>query len=187
MGFTSTPHLGLIKPDTDESIKEDLPEFNGWCAQNAANMDTIDSVFRYTPATYSPNWTASVLNPTLGAGGFVEGKCVRLFPRLVTVFFRIFTGGAGFATGTGQYRLSLPFPSDPAMLGFSELMPVGKCIFNDASAIATSSVFEPSLYHPGPYIVFRIARGDIWTHANPVALAQNDRISGYFQYPTAAA
>lgn len=187
MGTTATTNLGLIKPDLDESIKEDLPTFNGWAAQNAANMDKIDGLFRKTTATYTLNWTTSSTSPTLGATGFVEGKYVRLFPRLTAVFFRIFTGGAGFAQGTGQYRLNAPFQVDPAFASFLELAPIGKAIFYDASANATCSAFTVN-YSPSSNLMFlRVARGDTWTNSNPVVLAQNDRISGYFLYPTAAA
>lgn len=188
MGTTVSTNLGLIKPDLDESIKEDLPTFDGWAAQNAANMDMIDSIFRASNTTYTLNWTSGGTNPTLGAGGFTEGKYVRLFPRMTVVFFRIFNGGAGFAQGTGQYRINLPVAPDPGLgSGFSETIPIGKAIFYDISAALTCSVFTANLFHPGGYVVFRPSRGDTWNATTPVVPAQNDRMSGYLMYPTAAA
>jgi hypothetical protein len=187
MGTTVTTNLGLIKPDTDEKIKEDLPTFDGWAAQNEANMDTIDALFRASDSTYTPTWGASVTPPTLGAGGFTEGKVIRLWPRMVVVFFRIFTGGAGFLDGSGNYTLNLPVAIDPSFSAFSHTMPIGKMIFLDSSAIVSSSVF-PLIYSPASNLIFaRPSEGGTWTDVLPVVPGQNDRFSGYFMYPTAVA
>jgi hypothetical protein len=187
MGTTVSTNLGLIKPDGDESIKANLPTFDGWAAQNTVNMDKIDALFRSNNTTYTLNWTAATANPTLGAGGFTEGKFVRLFPRMVLVFFRVFNGAAGFAAGTGQYRINLPVAADPALTAFSEVIPIGKAVFYDVSAALTSSVFTANLFPGGGYVVFRPAIGDTWSNVLPVVPGQNDRLSGYLLYPTAAA
>lgn len=188
MGITVTTNLGLIKPDINESIKQALPTFNGWASQNAANMDAIDALFRASTGTYTPTWGATTTPPTLGTAGFTEGKYVRLFPRMVYVFFRIFAGGAGFAAGTGSYTVSLPpVAIDPAfgVVNFSDVVPLGKMIFQDNSAVLTSSVF-PLNYSPTPNILLGSASvGGTWSATVPVVPAQNDRFSGYFIYPTA--
>jgi hypothetical protein len=187
VGTTVTSNLGLIKPDTAESIREDLPTFDGWATQNGANMDKIDSLFRDDSTTYTLNWTATVGNPTLGAGGFTEGKYIRFFPRMVVVFFRIFTGGAGFAVGSGLYRINLPVAVDPAFASFTHTMPIGKATFNDNSAVLTSSVFT-AIYSPSAgFVFFRPSAGGTWDPTTPVVPAQNDRLSGYLLYPTAVA
>lgn len=184
MGTTVTTNLGLIKPDLDEKIKEDLPTFDGWAAQNGVNCDILDGLFRKNTGTYSLNFRASSVNPTLGAGGFTEGKYIRLWPKMVIVHYRINTGGAGFLAGTGDYRIDLPFDMDPDLVASDggRTLPIGKAIFNDASAVLTSSVFL-ALYDPvGFFIEFELAQGDILSNTFP--LAQGDQISGYAMYPT---
>lgn len=184
MGTTVTPNLGLIKPDTDEQIQSG-GGFAGWAAQNAANMDTIDALFRASTGTYTLNFTATTVNPTLGAGGFAEGKYLRLFPRMVIAYFRIFTGGAGFATGTGEYRVNLPFTMDnefQASDGGGRLTPLGKACFHDNNNVVASSVF-PCLYSPIPNVIaFGLSQGGMFQNTHP--LEQNDRLSGYFIFPT---
>jgi hypothetical protein len=188
MGTTVTTNLGLIKPDTDEKIKADLPVFDGWAVQNGANMDRLDGLFRASTGSYTVNLTADTVNPTLGAGGFTEGKWVRIWPRMVLVYFRVFFGGAGFATGTGEYRINLPFAMDAAYKasdGGGRLSAMGKCILRDNSAVLTSSVF-PVLYVPIANVMsFGLSQGGMYQNTFPAE--QNDRLSGYFMYPTSDA
>lgn len=185
MGTTVTTNLGLIKPDVDESIREDLPTFPGWASQNEDNCDKIDSLFRKNGTTYTLNWTGSGSNPVLGAAGFTEGKFVRLFPRMVFVTFRIFTGGAGFTVGSGTYRINLPATLDPDLVAYGgEALPLGRCMFQDSSAALTSSSFLMSYLASSNLVVARPSAGVVWTDTNPVVLGQNDRISGYLLYPT---
>lgn len=186
MGTTVTTHLSLIKPDLDEKIKQDLPTYAGWASQNATNCDAIDALFRKSTATWTPTWTASV-NPTLGTGGLIEGKYIRLFPRMVIGFFRIYTGGAGFATGTGAYSISAPVAIDSALAAFNNEITVGKACFYDDSSAATSSAFQVVYSTVGSNIFLRQPANDIWSATSPVTLAQQDRVSGYFMYPTSAA
>lgn len=187
MGTTVTTNLGLIKPDTSESIKENLPTFAGWADQNADNCDQIDALFRHTTHTYSPAWTADTLNPTLGAGGAVAGKYIRLFPRMVFGYFTIFAGGAGFATGTGLYRLSLPVAMSAELLTLNESFPVGKAYIHDNDVVANSSTFIVMYDIANTVFFFRKWDGDSWRSTTPFTPAQNDRVSGYFTYPTADA
>lgn len=186
MGITVTTNLGLIKPDINESIKEDLPTFDGWATQNGANMDVLDALFRATTHTWTPSWTASV-NPTLGATGFVEGKYIRYFPRMVAGFFRIYTGGAGFAAGTGSYSLSVPVAIASELDTFQNELVVGKAAFYDDSAVATSSAFTVMYSTAGDTLFLRQPANDVWSATSPVVPAQQDRLSGYFMYPTSAA
>lgn len=187
MGTTVTTNIGLIKPDLAEKIQEDLPTFAGWADQNADNCDTIDALFRDDSTTFTLTLTADSVNPTPGASALFEGKYVRLWPRLVIVFFRIYVGGAGFAAGTGDYKINLPFAMDATLIGAdgNRLFPVGKCLFRDASSALTSSVFL-LLYDPAATAIrFQLAQGDLLADTHPVS--QDDRLSGYFMYPTSAA
>jgi hypothetical protein len=186
MGTTVSSNLGLIKPDGSESIKEDLPTFAGWAAQNEINMDKIDALFRDDVTTsYTVNWNGSGGNPVLGAGGFTEGKYIRLLPRMVMVFFRIFTGAAGFTVGAGNYNINLPIQADPVFATFTDTCPMGKAIYYDVSAALTSSVFSMVYSVALNAMMFRPATGSVWSATVPVVPGQQDRVSGYFMYPTA--
>lgn len=187
MATTVTPNLALIKPDDAEKIKEDLPTFPGWAKQNELNCDTIDGLFRDDTSTYAGTWTAQSVNPTLGSGGFVETKYWRLFPRMVVGHFRIFTGGAGFAGGTGLYRISVPFAVDPQLDGFSDSFVCGHAILFDNDSVVNSQDMLV-VYNVGNDVLYlRPSAGGSWNPTSPITLAQNDRISGYFMYPTQAA
>src|SRR4051812_48509711 len=139
MGTTVTSNISLIKPDDDESIKANMPTFAGWAAQNAANMDKVDSLFKSTTTTYSPAWTGATTNPVLGTSGFVEGKYARLWPRMVTVYIRIFTGTAGFTGGSGTYALSLPLTPDPQFSTAFDSIAVGKSILLSAASTVNTN------------------------------------------------
>jgi hypothetical protein len=188
MGITVTTNLGLIKPDTSESIREALPTFTGWAAQNTVNADKLDTLFRAATASYTPVWGGTTSPPTLGAGGFTEGKYIRIFPRMVAVFFRLFLGGAGAAVGSGSYTIDLPVAIDPAFATpsvFSVNIPVGKAIYQDNSAVLTSSNFTLHYSVTFNKIMAYTATGGTWSPTIPTALQQQDRFSGYFIYPTA--
>lgn len=184
MGTSVTTNLELIKPDSDEFIKENLPTFPGWAAQNEFNMDTLDALFRKSTHTYTPAWTATTTNPTLGAGGFVDASFVRLFPRMVICHFRIFTGGAGFAAGTGTYLLSLPTGIASEFTSFFNSVALGKAILLDNDTVLNCSNMEV-LYDVGTAKLYmRTATGSSFGATIPITLAQNDRVSGYFIIPT---
>lgn len=189
MGTTVTTNHGLIKPDDDEKIKEELPTFAGWAAQNTINMDKLDALFRATThSTYTVNWTASTTNPTLGSGGFTEGKFLRLWPRLVIAYFRLNLGGLGALRGSGVYKINLPTTVDASLLTLdSESPTIGKAVFLDSSAVATSSVFLATLEVASSLVSFKASQGGGWTEASPILLDLNDRLSGYVMYPTSDA
>jgi hypothetical protein len=187
MGITVTTNLSLIKPDTFESIKANMPTFAGWAVQNGTNMDKIDALFRADYTTYGMTWTASSVNPTLGAGGFVEGKFLRLHPRMVVVHFRMNVGAAGATAGTGTYLFSLPTGVAPEFALTDGSTPMGKAYFLDSSAVVSASAFLVCYDSVSGKAFLRPSAGDLWTNLLPVALGQNDRVSGYFMYPTADA
>lgn len=184
MGTTVTTNLGLIKPDEDESIKEALPTFPGWAAQNAINMDKLDALFRKDATTYAATWTATS-PPTLGTGGFAEGKYIRYHPRMVYGNYRILTGGAGFVPGSGLYQLNLPFTPDPALFAMQDSVPIGKAYLLDADTVANATVLVAMLSISLGTMFWRKHNGSVWAFNDPFVLAQNDRLSGYFKYPTA--
>ena len=184
MGTTVTPNLGLIKPDQDESIKQALPTFAGWAAQNGANMDVIDGLFRASTSTWTPTWGGTTTNPTLGTSGFVEGKFLRLWPRMVIAHFRIFTGTASFTAGAGTYTLTLPVAVPPEFALFDTEVPIGKAIILDADTVANCSVMQVMYDIATGKAVMHSPGGNLFQPTNPITIAVNDRISGYMMYPT---
>lgn len=183
MGTTVTTNLGLIKPDQDEYIKENLPTFPGWAAQNEINMDKVDALFRGSTSGYALTLTATSVNPTLGAGSLLEGKFVRLWPRMIFAFFRVYVGAAGFAAGTGTYRINTPVTTALTLANAngSRPFPVGKAVFHDNSAAATASAVLCNYDPSSDRVVFQLSGGGLLTNTD---VGQDDRFSGYFMYPT---
>jgi hypothetical protein len=186
MGTTATTNLALIKPDDNESIKQNLPTFNGWATQNAANCNVLDGLFRHTTSSYTPTFTGSGGNPTLGSGGSVSGKWIRLFPRVVLVEFRVDLGGAGLALGSGTYGLTLPVAPAAELLTLDNSFPVGKCFLDDNSNAANSTTMTTMISNTG-VMFFRPPSASVWTPTNPFALGTSDKMSGYALYLTSAA
>lgn len=189
MGTTLTPNLGLIVPDIDEKIQEDLPTYDGWATQNAANMDNIDRLFRFTNTTYVPTVTpvgGGTFTP--GTGGSIVGKYMRIAPTLVYGHVIINCGGAGFTAGTSDYRISIPpLAFATAFTTLQDTVPIGKGIFYDDSAALTSSVLGV-YYHVGSNtFTCRTPAGAPFGATTPVTLAQLDRISFNFLYTTSVA
>lgn len=102
MSTLSTPNLGLIKPDKTEPIPN-------WPGQYEQNADTLDKVFRFgNPIDFTPEFKASTSDPTLGTGGYIQGKLIRLWPWLCIVKMRMYAGTAGFAGGSGSWHFTIP-------------------------------------------------------------------------------
>ena len=160
----------------------------GWAAQNALNMDKIDSLFRNNSSTaFNPTWGATVTPPTLGTSGFTEGRYFRLFPRMVVFYFRLYCGTASFVAGSGSYTLTLPVAVDPdfVAINFTHSIPLGKMIFYDDNAVLTSTIIGLQYFPPSNVLVGRPSNGGSWTNALPAIPANNDRYSGFVIYPTA--
>ncbi len=94
----------LVSVNSSDFIKN-FPLIHG------VNMDRIDEWAGPSAVqSYSPDFTASVTNPTLGTGGFVVGYYVENFDFIYTWGeFRF--GTAGHNQGSGTYEISLPFPA----------------------------------------------------------------------------
>jgi len=187
MGTTLTTNLGLIIPDADEKIQEDLPTYDGWASQNADNMDNVDRLFRFTNTTYVPVLTAIGGAHTLGAGGFITGKYMRVMPSLVVGHILFYAGGAGFVAGVSDYRISVPLAMEPDIAALTDTIPVGKGILYDDSAAATSSVLVVLYHVASNTFVCRDPSGGPFGATSPITLAQQDRFSLYFCYPTSVA
>lgn len=187
VGTTITTNLSLIKPDVDEQIQSG-GGFDGWAAQNGFNCNRIDDLFRHsTTSTWTPSWTADTTNPTLGAGGAVTGKILRMFPRMVIGYLSIFTGGAGFAAGSGLYQITPPAGLAADLANLHNFIPVGRGYLHDNDAVATSTIVVVMYELASNLLTFKKHDGDSWRNNTPFTLNQNDRLSAYCMYPTSDA
>lgn len=73
-----------------------------------SKLERYASSGRFLP--YTPSFTATTVNPTLGTGGFTSGAYTRL-GNLVYARGIIGFGTAGTAAGTGNYQIGLPVPN----------------------------------------------------------------------------
>lgn len=181
MGTTTTPNLSLIKPDLSEPIPN-------WATQNESNCDTIDAFFSYTETDYSPTWTGTGGNPSLGSGGSISGRWASLWPKLIRVEIQIDCGGAGFDAGSGVYELTTPSTmnavmdaSESAVRGF--IIGTAICIdINSNSNSCTMAVRARSSTTIGGILELGATGGSTWGNSSPFSWAQDDRISLYFVY-----
>jgi hypothetical protein len=187
VGITVTPNLGLIKPDINELIQDGLPTFEGWPGQNSDNMDVIDKLFRNDTASFTPGFTAGGVAVTLGSTGFQEGKLLRVFGRICVGYLRISMGTTGFVPGAGTYRINAPSVAPHFATEFTtffESLPIGKAILLDNDNVATSTIMTVHYDLATASIHFRGHTGLLWNPTSPITLAQGDRVSAYFMYPT---
>lgn len=95
----------------------------------------LDRLDRRTPSllwrTYTPALTASSVNPNIGTTGSALGRYTRNGDT-VTTWGSITFGGAGIAAGTGNYRISVPFPRTSADAGTNIVL--GSCAVSNGAA-----------------------------------------------------
>lgn len=105
MGTTTTPNLGLIKPDGNEPA-------SNWPTQVGANMDTLDGRF-YTPQSYTPVLSSG----NVGSTGHLNGWFLTL-DKLVHFWIDLEYGGTGVdGGGSSTIIISLPFDQDTSIFG----------------------------------------------------------------------
>lgn len=139
--------------------------------------------FEISPwTTYSPTWTGSVTNPTLGNSSVV-GRYMNVG---ATIFgeIRIVAGTSGFVRGEGIYRIGLPTP------GIVEnFQPVGQVVMRDegpginffGTAIFNNNLTdEIELYMHSQVAEFD--EGVAVTHTTPFLFSANDKILIQFTY-----
>ena len=130
----------------------------------AATLNTIGAVWE----SYTPAWTGSTSNPSVGAG-FIEGRYCQLQTLIIVTGFII--PGAGWSAGSGTYRVSLPINA------LSTNAPIGYATLLDASA---GYVSYPGLAmrQSATTAEFRIGNGaGLWSPTVPVnPLSQSDQM-----------
>jgi len=116
-------------------------------------------------ASYSPTWTASTTNPTLGNGGLIgtylnAGKLVMY--RIRVAF------GSTTTVGSGTYTWTLP------VAAITTSVPVGMAVCFDASAVTNNT---RQAFSTASGISLQSEAGAAVTHASPFAWATGDLIT----------
>lgn len=139
--------------------------------------------FSISPWTaYSPTWTGSVTDPTLGNTSIV-GRYMNVG---ATIFgeIRIVAGTSGFVRGEGIYRIGLPTP------GIVEnFQPVGQVVMRDEGP--GTNFFGTAIFNNGVndeielYMHSQVSQFDegvAVTHTTPFLFSANDKILIQFTY-----
>jgi hypothetical protein len=140
--------------------------------------------------SWTPTLTASVTNPTLGAGATSTGTWHRN-AKLVTCSFKIMFGASGVSAGSGTYRISnLPFNLD---LSVNTIM--GNILVGDASSGKNYAVVPLSntvsstsldlLTNVDGAGAGSIEAGGLIDDGSPVTWAAGDSFQGMFAYISA--
>ena len=100
------PLPALVHPEDTNFLKD-------WPSQNSYNCETIDDYAgpclpAHPLQTYTPAWTATTTNPTLGTGAVLRGFYYLIFDQVFT-WGEALLGSSGAARGSGIYEISLPF------------------------------------------------------------------------------
>ncbi|MFJ3704869.1 MULTISPECIES: hypothetical protein [Streptomyces] len=136
-------------------------------------------------ASYTPTWTASTTNPTLGNGTLV-GRYLKV-GRTVTLTAQL-TIGSTTTLGSGNQALGLPAMTasisggSPGLLDVSVSRSVNPNfalgrIPLPPSGLTTSTIWLPSTVTIGDW--------DAWTHSAPYVLAAGDIVRLYGTYQSA--
>jgi hypothetical protein len=137
-------------------------------------------------ATYTPTWTASTTNPTIG-NGTLQGRYLEIgsavFGEIRVVF------GSTSTRGSGTYAIALPFASNGI-----NYQPMGQVVIRDASTaelfmgtvlVDSSDFANLKLYMHSQEAVYDEGIGA--TEANPVFFENGDSILITFMYEKAGA
>jgi len=129
----------------------------------AATMNSIGAAWE----SYTPTWTGSTSNPSVGSG-FIEGFYCQIQTLIIVSGYVI--PGASWSAGSGTYRVSLPINAKGtnAPIGYGTLL--------DASA-GYVAYFGPALRQSATTAEFRIGNGaGLWSSSVPITLAQSDQM-----------
>jgi hypothetical protein len=138
--------------------------------------------------SYTPALTSSGTQPVLGTGSVATGKYVQI-NKFVYGYFNLQFGTAGITAGTGNYFISLPVASARTTGNFWEYN-LGTGSFNDNSSANDfmvkfnfASATTMAAYY---WSAFNSTLAGLGAAA-PVAIATQDRFSGFFAYEAATA
>lgn len=162
------------------------PESSDYVADGATAIenlaDAIDTTVGGLVGTwtsYSPTWTASVTNPSVGSGILAGFYCQ--ISDLVVGQVYIQTG-SGYNRGDGNYYVSLPVSA--ASGAYRNNYIANLWAYDSSSAIARHAM---GFRMPGGLMEFYLTdQANIaWTHNNPFTVGQNDQFRIEFSYEAA--
>jgi len=129
----------------------------------AATMNSIGAAWE----SYTPTWTASTTNPTIG-NGFIEGRYCQIQTLVIVSAYVI--PGSTTNYGSGNYRVSLPIDAKGtnAPIGFAGLLDASASYVGYTGFATRVSATTAE---------FRIGNGSgIWSPSVPIPLAQSDQM-----------
>lgn len=135
--------------------------------------------------SYTPVWTASSTNPTIG-NGTISGRYVAIGATIIGEI-RIVGGTVGFSRGSGTYYISLPTAGNA-----ENYQPVGHVVIRDEGPGIT--YFGTAIFNGG-----NNSRIELWIHSQsstydegvaagseaPIVFSANDKILVQFTYESA--
>lgn len=181
--FSSIPVLPASNPTTaNEAVRKGFADatYLGITAKaaDADKLDGLDSTDFVlasglgTATAYTPIWTASTSNPTLG-DGTLQGRYIQV-GKLVVVFIN-FVFGSTSSFGVGNHYLSLPFEAQSSgggkFDGFARFRDEGIANYFRIAGIATTlSSTQITLF------VSLTGNDNNWTPTSPFSMASGDNL-----------
>lgn len=166
--------------------------YTGSLTGGSSGQFTVDSSGNLTAAgnmtmgawvSYTPSWTASTTNPTLG-NGVLNGR-YRIIGKscMVMVYLKF---GTTTTTGTGVYSFSLPFTS----VNRTDNYWVGSAVFADAGVAnypgtCTIDFNASTMVMIGPVSATQTSNPSGWGSNNPVTPGTNDNYRLTIEYEIA--
>ncbi len=149
-----------------------LGDFSSGDVLTAAELNAIG-----TWTTYTPEWTATTTNPSVGGGSIVGYYCQLNDLVIGNAWIQ---AGSGYNRGSGTYRISVPVTGDSGVAGYS----AGSAWVYDSSAtIARGGLLRCF----GDYVQIELIDYTTvnMTEGNPFLFSQNDQIRLHFAYKVA--
>lgn len=181
--FTSIPELPATNPTTaNQAVRKGFADatYLGKSAK-AADSDKLEGYHASsfvlasglgTATAYTPIWTASTSNPTLG-NGTLQGRYIQI-GKLVVVFIS-FVFGSTSSFGVGNHFLSLPFEAQSSggglFDGFARFRDAGVANYFRIAGVATSlSSTKITLFSS------LTGNDNNWTPTSPFSMEANDTL-----------
>jgi hypothetical protein len=148
---------------------------DGTTVINNARLQAIyDAIEGWTLDTYTPTWTGSGSNPSLG-NGTVSGKYMELGDFVVGAFH--YTMGSTTTYGSGNYSIALPVTASTTWPGL--------CVIWATDSSAGGAIYSGFGYVFTTTTMLLVTKADPaanWTPTVPITFAQSDMLRGVFVY-----
>jgi len=166
-----TPNYSWPTPDDTALVKDGASAMRDLGDAIDASLFAVGSWQNWTPS-----WTSTGTAPSVGSG-FIGGRFTQIGNLVIANGYIIL--GAGFAVGSGNYRVS--FPVNAASTNGS----IGSASIFDASA---SYVQYPGIAIYVSATTFEMRLGNalgLWSPTSPIPLTQSDQLRFFLMYEAA--